>query len=276
MIVIDSKTPIEMIDFDVICYCPVANNAFEHGITICRIKEFEFLIGILNFNPRGVIDSSTIPFSKKTPGFVWKCPDTLQDRLLNNSLLIKDILQYWLQLDESIGMINTCFQLASLDLLYEYFPMQDLIIKELHSEFLSETELLKNIPLRQSTFFKDQYEGQWIISRSNISRLCIVQVMYDPKRKELKFSSEAYLMNELVMVVLQDYIDNKEWEYVTLGELLKIKNLMLRRTTYDSIPRPFEDCFQLYPVAEIEKWMTSFKLKRNDVLWKNDSETISQ
>ena len=41
MIIIDSKTPLDLFEFGVICYCPDAKELSEHGLVINRMNEFE-------------------------------------------------------------------------------------------------------------------------------------------------------------------------------------------------------------------------------------------
>ncbi|MTM42752.1 hypothetical protein GMA50_06460, partial [Turicibacter sanguinis] len=51
MIIIDSKTPLDLFEFGVISYCPDAKELSEHGLVINRMNEFEYLIGRIDFMP---------------------------------------------------------------------------------------------------------------------------------------------------------------------------------------------------------------------------------
>lgn len=263
MIIIDSKTPLDLFEFGVICYCPDAKELSEHGLVINRMNEFEYLIGRIDFMPDETPSTKDWLFDRYHPGMIWRCPEALKEALLDQTLLFQDIISHWLRADESIGLINTAFKVASLTLLNDYFPRKDLVIQSLNTIFLSESQLLKEIPLRQSAFFKDQYEGQWIISRINVSLLCLVQVFYEATNSTLKLISEAFMINELALLVMKDQFNEMEWEELTLAQVLLLKNVMQQSCSHQELSEAFKQAFRVYPMTDVQNWMSPLKLNLN-------------
>lgn len=261
MIVIDSNTPVDIFEFGVICYCPDTHKTIsENGLVISRMSEFQYIIGILNVRPNDTKKTTEELFDKHNPGLIWTCPKALKEPLLNQTLLLRDVINYWLRVDESVGLINIAFEVASKTLLNEYFPREELVIKSLNTLFMEESQLLKQVPLRQSAFFKDQYNGQWIISRTNVSLLCLVKVFYDVKSSTLKVLSEAFMLNELALIVMKDQFSEREWEDLTLSELLTLKNLMHQYCSAQALHEPFTQSFRVYPISDVQTWISPLKL----------------
>ena len=137
------------------------------------------------------------------------------------------------------------------------------MIQSLNTIFLSESQLLKEIPLRQSAFLKDQYEGQWIISRINVSLLCLVQVFYEATNSTLKLISEAFMINELALLVMKDQFNEMEWEELTLAQVLLLKNVMQQYCSHQELSEPFKQAFRVYPMTDVQNWMSPLKLNLN-------------
>lgn len=86
MIIIDSKTPLDLFEFGVICYCPDAKELSEHGLVINRMNEFEYLIGRIDFMPDETPSTKDWLFDRYHPGMIWRCPEALKEALLDQTL----------------------------------------------------------------------------------------------------------------------------------------------------------------------------------------------
>ena len=264
MLVLGLQVPLDVFECEAVCYCRKAKDIVGHETVLCRLNEYEFLFGFLNFEPSETIYSGEIVFNPEVPGFVWRCPKPLTEELSGKRITMEDVLSYWSQMDESIGLVNVAFSPATPSMLKRYFPPEVLKIQPVELVLEEETFKVNQLPVHHTAFFKDVYDGYWILNRSNISTVALVQVQIDFESRTFKYISEAYILNELTLFLLKKEFPYQDWDELTLGDAIRLKNLMQRFDFSKPLPEAFKTCFRVYSNQEMDGWSerTRFEVVR--------------
>lgn len=138
--------------------------------------------------------------------------------------------------------------------LLNYFPQHQLSIPKINHAFLKENTPLSKVNVHEIIFFKDQYEGHWVLHRTNISDVCLLQVVCLPESLILELRSDAYFMDECVLRLFEEWEELK-WDNLVLGDLIQLKNLLSELKLKNQLPDEFERSFNVFSVKEIQAWL---------------------
>lgn len=259
MMPIDAKTPLDVFEFDTLIYYPETTEISPYGLVVKRVKEFQFAIGCLNFYPTQVIPVQDDLFITPPLGFLWTCPRALKEKFSDNQVTIRDVLSHYIQINLEIGLINTAFQSLDCTSLIEIFPREELVIPELKTGFVSESQKIKECAIQDSIFFKDTYGGIWMLNRNNLSTVCLIRVALQTEPTKLKFLSDAYILNEMILTLLKENSNPDEWDELSLGQCLHLKNWLENYTAFQSCSKHLKGAFRKHSIEEIDEWVSTFK-----------------
>ena len=265
MIATALKTPLDILDFDFLLFCPVKKDE-AGGILISRLDEFKFVFSFLKQDPKPTpFTEDTVLFEGEIAGFEWTCPKEYQEAQFDRKITIGDVLNHWNELQTLwIKPEHSSVKVLNSQEVSTYFPKERIFVKRAETEFLKESQSLNECPFNLNIFFYDSYGTQWLLNRKDISRLYMVQVVYVPEEKRLELKSDAYIMDELILYLFEDYSE-LEWNDLTLSQLIRLKNKVLDYTLKQSLPKFSKFSFELYRKQDMIEWINPAKFYFDEV-----------
>ena len=265
MIATALKTPLDILDFDFLLFCPIKKDE-AGGILIKRLDEFKFVFSFLKQDPKPTpFTEDAVLFEGEIAGFEWTCPKEYQEAQFDRKITIGDVLNHWNELQTLwIKSEYSSVKVLNSQEVSAYFPKERIFVKRAETELLKESQSLNECPFNQNIFFYDSYGTQWLVNRKDISRLYMMQVVYVPEEKRLELKSDAYIMDELILYLFEDYSE-LEWNDLTLSQLIRLKNKVLDYTLKQSLPKFSKFSFELYRKQDMIEWMNPAKFYFDEI-----------
>ena len=253
MLLAHAKSALNAVEFHVNYYYPLPASQSNAGLLIYREDEYDFVFAFLKERPLPEPPRTSI-FNLDESGFHWTCPDRLTEAFQNLEITLEQVVQDWEIFKTGTGVLPSNFKPLSVFDLEKRFPLEQITLNPLNKTLFPQEMPLKSIDILKSIFFKDYYQGIWVLTRTNISTIYLIQMTYSKESKLIHPYSEIFTFNELAMNYFPDFFATDEWEELTLAQLIQLKNLLLHLNSNTETKVP-QNVFNTLPLAEVQNWM---------------------
>lgn len=253
MLLAHAKAALEAVEFQTNYYYPLPKSQSCAGVLIFRESDYAFIFAFLTEHPTNEKPSTSI-FDPVAGGFHWTCPVRLESCFQELKLTVEQVVEDWEIFNTHTGELPTNFKPLSIHDLNNRFSLDSLILDPLEKDLFPEQMPLKSVHLLKSIFFKDTYHGLWVLTRTNISTIYLIQLNYSKVSQTINPYSDIFTFNELALNYTEHVFDTDEWEELTLTQLLQLKNILLHLNSNPETEVP-NTVFRILPSSEVRNWI---------------------